>query len=59
MTSFSDLSCYHNGKQIYGTAAVLHRLCTKEPIQTREEHEAELAECRALIEKLGYAHFDD
>lgn len=57
MTTISDLSCYgNNGKRIYGTAAILHRMFAKED---NRDHEAELKEYKSLIQKLGYAHFDE
>lgn len=56
MTTISDLSCYNNGRRIYGTAAILHRMFAKEETP---DHETELKEYKALIQKLGYAYFDD
>lgn len=57
MTTISDLSCYgNNGNRIHGTAAILHRIFTKEDSY---DHEKELKEYRTLIQKFGYAHSDD
>lgn len=57
MTTISELSCYgNNGKRIYGTAAILHRMFAKEDAY---DHEAELKEYKTLIQKLGYAQFDE
>lgn len=58
MITISELSCYgNNGKLIHGTAAILHRMFTKE--DTRNDHDVKLKEYKALIQKLGYAHFDE
>lgn len=52
MTKISDLSRYgNNGKIIHGTAAILHRMFTKEDSYDRED---ELTEYQTLIHKLGY-----
>lgn len=57
MTTISELSCYgNNGNRIHGTAAILHRMFMKEDLY---DHEAELKEYKSLIQKLGYAYFDE
>lgn len=48
----SELSCTgKDGRPIYGTAAILHRIFQKEDESSREE---ELAECKRLAKELGY-----
>ena len=51
-----DLACIGNkGRKISGTAAMLHRIFSKNPVETLEEHEEQLRQYKALIKRLGYA----
>lgn len=47
-----------SGKPYGGTAALLHRLFSDD-VQNKSDYESELAEYKALIQKLGYAPADD
>ena len=52
MLDISELACTgKDGRPIYGTAAILHRIFQKEDESSREE---ELEECKRLEKELGY-----
>ena len=56
MTTISDLKCIgKNGKPIYGTAAILHRLFAND--EEEYDREADLKRCNEIIK--GYGNFDD
>ncbi len=52
MVTISDLSCRgKNGKQVYGTAAILRRMFSLDEVL---EAEREFEEYKKLIHELGY-----
>ena len=58
MTTISDLTCIgKNGKPIYGTAAILHRLFAND--EEEYDREADLKRCNEIIKECGYGNFDD
>ncbi len=55
MVDISDLSCTgKNGKQIHGTAAVLHRLFGKGTEYDDYDRAAEMKELEKIIHDCGY-----
>lgn len=55
--NISDLSCIgKNGKPIYGTAAILHRLFRQEDTYDKE---ADMQEYERIIRECGYACYDE
>ena len=60
MTKISDLSCIgKNGKKIYGTAAVLHRIFSHDIQEDELDKEAEMEEYVRILRELGYGYFDE
>ena len=61
MVTISDLSCIKNdGKQLYGTAAILYRLFhTEEQNDKTDFSKNEIGEYKALIKQCGYGYFDE
>lgn len=58
MTTISDLKCIgKNGKPIYGTAAILHRLFAND--EEEYDREADFKRCNEIIKECGYGNFDD
>lgn len=56
--NISALSCTgKNGKPIYGTAAILHRLFSQE--DDAYDKKADMQEYERIIRKCGYAYFND